>query len=191
MAEDARWQRTKEEHAGAVSAFLAAAEAVPEARWNEARGEGKWSPAQIAEHLRLTYATVSRDLRGETGFRVRVGPLRLLVLRLTVLRRMLRERAFPKGAPAVREVRPAGGPFDRQPTLAGLRAEAESFMRGLDTLPGRRARRFTHPFFGRLAPQQGLELMVLHTHHHRGQLTQTSASAAGDPAGAAHPAAGP
>src|SRR5437764_15296711 len=39
----------------AVEAFAAAARAVDAASWNTPRAEGKWSPAQIAEHLAIVY----------------------------------------------------------------------------------------------------------------------------------------
>lgn len=178
MVDDARWRQAKDEHQAALAAFLVAARAVPDPQWNEPPREGKWSPAQIAEHLRLTYATIARELRGDTGFRVRVGRLRQLVLRLTVLRRLRRERAFPPGAPAVREVRPGPGPFERQATLAGLQVEADGFGASLDAGRNLRTIGITHPFFGKLGPFQGLELMTLHTSHHRAQLGSPAGSGA-------------
>jgi hypothetical protein len=184
LIDQARWRRAKDEHEVAVAAFVAAARAVPDSRWNEPPGAAKWSPAQIVEHVRLTYATVSRELRGDAGFRVRVGPLRRLLLRWTVLRRLRRDRAFPPGAPAVREVRPAGGPFERQATLAGVEAEASGFaalIEGRRDLP---ATGITHPFFGKLDQLGGLELMTLHTGHHGAQLDAPAAAGAdrADPA---------
>lgn len=168
-----------------MAAFLTAARAVPDAQWNEPVREGKWSPAQIAEHLRLTYATISRELGGGTGFRVRVGRLRQLLLRLTVLRRLRRERAFPPGAPAVREVRPERGPFEREATLVALEAEVEGFLVSLDACRGLRSTGITHPFFGKLDLFRGLELMALHTTHHRAQLGGSASPGAGPAAAAA------
>jgi hypothetical protein len=176
--DETRWREALKDHEAAVTAFLDGARRVPADRWDTARPGDKWSPGQIAEHLRLTYATLRRDLEGGTGFRVRVSPLRALVYRVTVLRRMLRRRQFVKGAPATREVRPAGGPFERQATLAGLQAEAAAFEATLGARGGPPERRVAHPFFGRLSPLQGLELCALHTRHHGEQLLEATAPAA-------------
>jgi len=170
MIDSSRWKLADDAHRMAIAAFIDAARAVPDDRWNASRTDGKWSPAQIAEHLRLSYATLRRELEGEVGFRVRVGPAKRLLLRLTVLRRMLRQRVFPQGAPATREIRPGGGPFEREATLAGLAGEAGAFGERLTARRDERGTHVTHPFFGALDPLQGLELCALHVDHHRAQL---------------------
>jgi hypothetical protein len=182
VVDASRWRLAEDAHRAAVAAFIDAAKQVPDGRWNEPLADGKWSPAQIAEHLRLSYATLRSELEGEGGFRVRVGPAKRLLLRFTVLRRMLRRRVFPQGAPATREIRPGGGPFEREATLAGLAGEAGSFGERLAARRDERGTHVTHPFFGALDPLQGLELCALHVHHHRAQLPV--APAAGEPAAA-------
>jgi DinB family protein len=175
--DDTRWHQASCDHDAAVESFVAACAAIPAERWELPRAEGKWSPAQIAEHLRLTYATLRGELAGRGGFRVRVSRWRRLVLRLTVLRKILRQRAFPAGAPATREVRPGAGPFDRDATLAALRDEAAGLERELAAGRGLAATSVTHPFFGRLTPVQGLELCVAHTCHHRSHLEPLAVAA--------------
>jgi hypothetical protein len=80
----------EDDHRAAVETFLGQARDVPPDRWDVPRADDKWSPAQIAEHLRLTYATLRRELEGGTGFRQRVSRLRALFYRVGLLRRMLR-----------------------------------------------------------------------------------------------------
>jgi hypothetical protein len=175
-SQDARWQQAAADHRSAVDAFAGEAERVPDERWNEPPAEGKWSPAQVAEHLRLCYVTMGRELAGGTGFRVRVGRLRRWVYRVRILRRMLRQREFVRGAPATREVRPGPGPFERAATLSGLRTEASAFLASLEPRRHHRATRLTHPFFGALTAQQALELCALHLDHHRPHLRRTASS---------------
>lgn len=45
-------------HGRALAAFAARARAVPPDDWNRSPAPGKWSPGQVAEHLRLTYLVV-------------------------------------------------------------------------------------------------------------------------------------
>lgn len=108
-----------------------------------------------------------RELRGGQGVRARLTWWRRALLRSTVMRRMLRGGAFPNGAPAVRELRPAGGPFDRRSTLAALSALSSDFV---GEIAARRDARLTHPFFGKLAPAAGLRVLAAHNRHHRAQL---------------------
>ena len=55
----------------AVDAFLTAARTVPAVQWGKARAPGKWSPAQVAEHLALTYEINRGVLHGTApSFRV-------------------------------------------------------------------------------------------------------------------------
>ncbi len=147
--------------------FVAAAEAVPEAAWQHSPGADKWSPAQIAEHLRITYEVMLRELRGGQGVRVRLGWFQRLVLRQGVMRRILRGGVFPKGAPAVRELRPGGGPFERRATLAELGTLTDDFA---SEIAANRNARLSHPFFGKLGAASGLRILAAHNRHHRGQL---------------------
>lgn len=89
------------------------------------------------------------------------------MLRQTVMRRMLRGGAFPKGAPAVRELRPGAGPFERQATLAALGALSEDFV---GEIAAHREARLSHPFFGKLGPTAGLRVLAAHNRHHQKQL---------------------
>ena len=55
-------------HRAALSEFIAAAERVPADAWNASSRSDKWTPAQITEHLRLSYTTVRAELAGSEGF---------------------------------------------------------------------------------------------------------------------------
>ena len=169
------WDAEVAAHRHALEELLAAAAAVPSAVWNTPRAPGKWSPAQVAEHVRVTYAAVLSELGGGQGMRLRTSWLKRTLLRRLVMPWMLRTRRFPKGAPAVREIRPGDGPFDRAAVLAGLRAEGERFLTAVAALDPGRFAGITHPFFGRMEPVAGLRLLTLHTQHHQAQLAAPEA----------------
>ena len=169
-----RWRELVEEHRQALAALQATAESLPEAHWDAPRAPGKWSPAQIVEHVRLTCRTIQSELEGRGGMRVRTGWLRQRVLRLLLVPRILRTRTFPKGAPAVRELRPqADLRLERGQTLDALREQAASLVAAMAAADPA-TMKVTHPFFGRLDPLQGLELATVHVQHHRAQLLESA-----------------
>lgn len=157
-------------HRNAVETFLARAEAVEEARWAEPRAPGKWSAAELTEHLSLTYDGVLRELAGGDAVRVRVKGFRKLVIRWLVMPRFLNHGFVPEGVRAPREVVPAAANPNKEAGLARFRDRAAEFERVIAPMLGDRARRITHPFFGRLTLPQGLRFVEVHLRHHTGQL---------------------
>jgi hypothetical protein len=157
-------------HRAALSAFIAAAERIPSVEWNASSQPDKWTPAQIAEHLRLSYTTVRAELAGSGGFRVRTSWWRQRLMRLLYLPRILREGRMPRGVPATREIRPSGGPYVQRDLLDALRAEGESLLSHLEALQAERGVTITHPYLGKLHLLEALGLSTAHIHHHRKQL---------------------
>jgi hypothetical protein len=51
-----RWPEAIRLHGSAALAFAAAAEAVEADAWDHPFAEGKWSPAEITDHLIQTYS---------------------------------------------------------------------------------------------------------------------------------------
>src|SRR5258708_2969795 len=51
----------------AVEEFVAAARGVDAASWNRPRAEGKWSPAQVTEHLAIVYEYNRKVVLGTAG----------------------------------------------------------------------------------------------------------------------------
>jgi DinB superfamily len=164
-----RLARAAGDHRRAVGECAATIRAIPLGQWTVARAEGKWTPAQIAEHLRIAYEPVLSELAGGNGFAVRLPAWRRRVLRWTVLPFILRGR-FPKGAPAPREVRPEG--FSASPEEAGRRLteRSEEFLARLAEAAGKGSVRLTHPYFGKLSGLEVVTLLSSHARHHRKQL---------------------
>jgi hypothetical protein len=167
---DAAFASAAAAHRAALSAFIAAAERVPAPAWNASSHPDKWTPAQITEHLRLSYTTVRSELAGTGGFRVRTSWWRQRLMRLLYLPRILREGRMPRGVPATREIRPSGGPFAQRELLEALREEGEALLGQLEARQKTGEVTVTHPYLGKLNLLEGLGLSTTHIHHHRKQL---------------------
>ena len=159
-----------DDHRRALAAFIATAEGLPTAAWNASPSADKWSPAQVSEHLRLSYTTVLAELAGEGGFRIRTKWWQRRLFRLLHLPKILRSGQFPKAVPATREIRPAGGPFDRDQLLPSLRREGEKLNQVVTSgsLPSNAG--ITHPFLGRLDLVDGVRFLAQHIRHHHAQI---------------------
>lgn len=158
------------DHQRAVEEFLAAARAVPADQWERAPDDAHWSPSQIAEHVRMTYAVVSAQFAGGPGLRVRTTWWMRTVLRWKFLKGILENGAFPKGARAPKEIRPGQGPFDRETVLTALQRAANETEERLISRWSDPSSQMTHHVFGALRPPQGARLVTVHTRHHAGQL---------------------
>ena len=158
-----------ETHREALGAFIGAAEALPADAWNARRHGDKWSPAQIAEHLRLSYETVRAEVEGRGGFRVRTKWWQQRLFRFRYLPQILRYGRFPQGVGATREIRPGDGPFDRRELLDALRSEGEHFLASAtsDRIVNASV---THPYLGKLGLVEGMRFMTQHLRHHHAQI---------------------
>lgn len=167
---DTAFESARAAHRAALESFLAVAERVPAAAWNVSSDPAKWTPAQVTEHLRLSYTTVLAELDGQRGFRVRSSWWKQRLYQLVFLPRILREGRMPRGVPAVREIRPEPGPYPQRELLDALSVEGQRLLDRLAAMRAEREVTLTHPFLGRLSLLDGLALSTHHIRHHQGQL---------------------
>jgi len=158
------------DHHRAVREFVAAARAVAPDEWERPLAEGKWTPAQVAEHLRLSYEVFAAQFAGGQGLRVRTSWWQRRMLRWRFLGGILQQGVLPAGARAPREVRPGDGPFDRDTVLLALEEAAAQAESGLVRRWTDPTCVMTHHVFGDLRPPQGMRLATVHTRHHAAQL---------------------
>lgn len=168
--ESSRWQAAERGHAQAVAALLVAASLVPDHKWAEPLGPGRWSPAQVLLHIEQSYRIGDEALRGGAGMRVKTSPLVAWLGRAIVLPLMTLTRRFPRNAPAPRELRPDAAEAHAIPRLELTTRVQQAGTQALATLretvaAGRRAR-VPHAYFGALTPYQTLRLLNGHTRHH-------------------------
>jgi hypothetical protein len=129
-----RWSRALAAHRSASAAFATAAEEVEPDAWHRPRAEGKWSPAQMTDHLIQTYDILLRELDGDQGMRVRTRFLRRVFLRLTLMPRLLGEAASRSGCqPLLRYVPATHRPINRtgSPSSGGEPLSSRPLLSGL------------------------------------------------------------
>jgi hypothetical protein len=151
----------------AAERFLAAAAAVGAERWTTPRAPGKWTPAQITEHVALTYEHGAAMLRGEP--RPPLVPRWLQpLLRALVLPRILRIGRFGGRTPP--PLRPSDSPGTPAAVLARLRGAVAGFEGEVARLAGSHRESVDDPGFGAISLQDAVRLQALHTMHHVRQL---------------------
>jgi hypothetical protein len=162
---------------GAVADHRAAVESVADAlrrvelsAWRVPVRPGKWTPAEIAHHLALSYGPPLSELSGGPGYAVRVPWWKRRLLRWKFLGGIVRRGEFPAGAPAPRETRPGADTLGQPESVGRLRDAASLFERRLAEASAGRRLRLHHAYFGPLTPRQTLKLLAAHAYHHEKQL---------------------
>ena len=159
------------DHRAEVAAAAEAFAAVPAGAWERPLGDGKWSPAEIAQHLILAFEKLTRELHGGPSVTFMAPAWKRAVFRRLFLGRMLRGNWWPRGVQAPPEAHPEP-PFPSRPDAPlRLRESADGFERAIRDAHANRHPGITHPYLGRMAPAVALRFFALHTRHHREQLT--------------------
>lgn len=157
----------------AVTDFAETAEAVPEEVWTCPLAPGKWTPAQICDHLKITFDVLLDDLAGGPGMRVLPKRWQLPLLRWTMLPKLLKGGAFPR-VRAPREIRPtdeSDGEIPRDEAVASFRERAGRFeeaARGAHRQDPKTT--LAHAYFGRCTLDKAVLLCARHIQHHQRQL---------------------
>ncbi|CAN5703745.1 hypothetical protein BH23GEM6_BH23GEM6_10910 [soil metagenome] len=162
--------RAIDDHRAAMKLFVDALGAVSRSAWNEPRAPGKWSPAEVAEHLVLTYEAVLKELSGDPAMRLKLSSVRRRVLKWFLLPHILFHRSFPLAAVSPRELRPSSGAISQEdvgPKLLDLASRFEDAM-SLAVTSG--AAGVTHPYFGTIPPLRALRFITVHLEHHTRQI---------------------
>ena len=167
-----RWEEAYADHREALAAFLDTASALPDEAWEEPWGPGKWTRAQVAEHLSLAYEAVIHELQTGEGMALKLTPWRRNVTRWILLPHILFHRSFPLRAPSPREIRPREPRAPRAEALRQLRELGGRFEETMERAVREGGGWVTHPFFGRVAPLKSIRFMAVHLEHHRRQIAR-------------------
>lgn len=157
-------------HRQAIEAVRRTLASVPLASWEAPAGPGKWSPAEIAEHLCLSYDPLLAELDGGSGYSLRLKGWKRLLARWRYLPTILEHGRFPEGVPAPREARPSSHPASPAAASIRLAESASRFERRLTEAHASGPVRLTHAYFGKLSAPQVLRLLAAHARHHAAQL---------------------
>ena len=157
----------------AAADFNAAALKVSDSAWNVPRAPGKWSPAQVTDHVGIA-TKVARDATAE---KVLVGSLpRFLrpIMRKFFFDKIIRNGAFPRKGKGPPVFAPAHEPLPREQLCARIDSEANAFEADVRAMAKAGKTEFTHGFFGRISVAQYVMFNSLHFDHHREQLPADS-----------------
>jgi len=166
------WQRVLETHAQAASSLAETAARIPAERWLTPRAEGKWCAGEVLEHLNMTYDVLTRELEGGKGMAVVTKLWQRMLLRVTVVPKILRGGFFPNGARAPREIRPAHASPDRDAAIASFRDRSERFHQAAIAAHAKRGVKVSHAYFGRSGVPSSMLLAARHVEHHTRQLKE-------------------
>jgi uncharacterized damage-inducible protein DinB len=165
------------DHRSEVAAAAEAFAAVPDGSWDLSLGEGKWSPAETAQHLIVVFEKLTNELGGGPSVRYLVPWWQRFAFRRLFLGRILSGTWYPKRIEGPPEARPAP-PFPSQADApVRLRKTGDAFERAVRDGHANGNRCVTHPYLGRLAPAVALRFFALHTRHHREQMDRRLARA--------------
>ena len=153
----------------AVEEFVAAARGMDAASWNRPRAEGKWSPAQIAEHLAIVYEYNRKVVLGTAG---KGAPKFLQPLaRWFIVTKTLKAGAFTRKGRAPGIFQPTATPPAPAAVLTRLTTALAGFENDIRSGHPEGRHTVAHPFFGTLPTVDYLRLQAIHARHHRSQLT--------------------
>ncbi|MEA3245385.1 MAG: DinB family protein [Gemmatimonadota bacterium] len=152
----------------AADAFKAAVLAVPEGAWNVPRAPGKWSPAQVVDHVGVSTRVARNAVAGNAGMGGIPKFLRWLP-RKTFFEKVL-AKGFPVQGRGPAVFAPARDPMPRQKLIEQLDHELSVFVADARAAAAAGTTTFEHTFFGRIAIADYITFNARHLDHHREQL---------------------
>jgi len=171
MSESTRWAKAVALHRTAAARFAAIVEPFDDATWSAPIAAGKWSPALITEHLNRAYQVMLAELEGGPGMQLRTRPWQRVLLRFTIVPRLLRGGWFPAGARAPRETRPPEVAGSHADVVARFNDLAARFEASMTSARSRNPdARLTHAYFGSTRLANAMLLCARHLEHHERQL---------------------
>jgi hypothetical protein len=153
----------------AMSSFLAAAKSVASEQWAQPVAPGKWSPAQIADHVAISYEVAVRVIAGDSKMGSAPRFVRPIV-RAVGFNRILRNGAFPEKLKGPQVFAPSTGHPSYEASAARLEKAVASLESQARDMARAGARGFDHPIFGRVSVADYVRFSELHARHHESQL---------------------
>ncbi|HET9949582.1 MAG TPA: DUF1569 domain-containing protein [Longimicrobiales bacterium] len=150
----------------AVDELVRAAEAA-HANWSTPADRGKWSPAQVVEHVARSLEEAAKLVSGKPH-RLPKAPVILRPLMRLVFHRTARTGEFPKPkTKTTPELDPESGPATPADAKARLEAALATFERACREREGQMA--FSESF-GRVQVEDYARFTAAHTRHHTRQI---------------------
>jgi len=152
----------------AVEEFITAARALDAQKWTTPRAPGAWTPAQIAEHLAITYEYGRKMVKGTAGGGAPFF-LRPLIRRM-IVDNTLKAGRFTRKGKTVKVFEPTAAPGPQTQVLGRLNVAVSGLESDLRARAPLDRERLFSPFFGNVKSADYISLQAIHARHHRGQL---------------------
>ena len=157
------------ENRKATEQFLATARKVPPEKWAQPVAPGKWSPAQIADHIAVTTEVALKAINGDASMGSIPKFLRFIPRKLG-FDPTIKKGRFPEKQRGPAVFAPSKG----HPSYDASVERLNRAIAALEThVRGRMAKgdhSFEHSFFGRVSIPDYIRFGTLHTQHHERQL---------------------
>ena len=140
------------------------------AAWTTPRAPGKWSPAQLTEHIAMTYDSSCRLMRGESIGLPSLPRFLRPLLRRFILRKILETGSFGRPARTFKPFEPVNQPSTPAAGRARLEGAVAAFEKQVRSATPIGDFTFEHPAFGKLHVSDYVRLQEVHTLHHMKQL---------------------
>ena len=137
-------------------------------KWNTPRAPGKWSPAQVTEHVARSFEEAANAV-AERPTKLPTVPRFLKPVAGWMFRRILRTGKFPK-ARTTKAMNPEDtptSPANPAEARARLQSAQATFERECRARAGRT---FAHSAFGVVSVEDYVRFAELHTRHHMRQI---------------------
>ena len=157
------------ENRKATEHFLATARSVAKEKWEQPVAAGKWSPAQIVDHIAVTTEVALKAINGDPSMGSIPKFLRFIPRKLG-FDPTIKKGRFPEKQRGPAIFAPSAG----HPTYEASVAKLERAMVALEShvrnLMAQNKHSFEHTFFGRVSIPDYIRFGTLHTEHHQRQL---------------------
>jgi len=159
--------RRLDDNRSAVDAVLTSADRHADA-WTTPVAPGKWSPAQLVEHLAVSYEQGANVVAGRPAMLPSIPAIVRPLVRMLFFNRVVRKGWFPKSKTSP-DMDPASGPETPEAGRARLEAACDEFV---ETCQGVTGSEVTSSAFGRVGLSEYVRFMEVHTRHHIKQMPQ-------------------
>ncbi len=154
-----------------TAAILGKGKGIPSDRWTTPRAPGKWSPAQVVEHVTKSYEG-HRDMAAGRVPAGNVSVVKQWIARTIFLPKMFKLGDFPgnRQLKSPEFIVPSDQPALKQELLTRFETAAKGLEVDLQRLEAEGKDRVMHPFFGPLKPADFLHFVAIHARHHEPQI---------------------
>ncbi len=157
------------ENRDAAKRFLATARGVVKEKWAQPVAPGKWSPAQIADHIAVTTEVSLKAIKGDASMGSIPRFLRVIPRKFG-FDPTLKKGRFPEKQRGPAIFAPSTGHPAYEATVERLERALVALEAHVRQLAAANQHSFEHSFFGRVGVADYVRFGALHMAHHEKQL---------------------